>query len=88
MAYRCPRCGAAVQRGSNTMAGVAGGLVGAMIVAAFGSFKCKACGTIPRSEFAPDVRRKMMIGSVTLGVTALVLFLGVIILLVYMQTRR
>lgn len=52
MAYNCPRCSKPVQRGRSTAAGVAGGLVGALIYSAVGSFECSTCGKIPMSEFS------------------------------------
>lgn len=86
MAYQCPRCGGVVQRGSSTAAGVAGGLVGALLVAAFGSFQCKQCGKIAPDEFSPEVRSKMRIGSITMVIVAVVLLVAVIALLVVLKT--
>jgi uncharacterized membrane protein YidH (DUF202 family) len=78
MTYQCPRCGDPVSRNYNRTAQMAGGLVGAMVVAAFGSFGCKKCGKIARGEFPAEVRNRMMLGSVGLIVGALVLFVVVI----------
>jgi len=78
MAYQCPRCGDSVSRNYNRTAQMAGGLVGALFVAAFGSFGCKKCGKIPRGEFPTEVRNRMMLGSVGLIVGAVVLFVVVI----------
>ena len=85
MAYQCPRCGSDVQRGSSTTAGVAGGLVGALIYSAFGSFRCKKCGPITRGEFAPDVRQRMLLGSVGLVITGILILVLVVCLLAYFQ---
>ena len=85
MAYKCPRCGEPVQRGSNIAAGAAGGAVGALLYSAFGSFQCKKCGPITRSEFPTDVRRQMTLGSIAIVVIAVVLFVAVIALLVWLQ---
>jgi predicted RNA-binding Zn-ribbon protein involved in translation (DUF1610 family) len=86
MAYQCPRCGGAVQRGSSTAAGVAGGVVGMLLFAAFSSFQCPQCGPIPKSEFPPSVRAEMTAGSLAmLGVAAL-LFVGVLYLLTVLHS--
>lgn len=85
MAYECPRCGGAVQRQVSNAAGLAGGLAGAMIAGAFGNFGCKQCGTIKKSEFPPEVRRRMTIGSISLVGTAVVLIIGVLVLLTYLR---
>jgi predicted RNA-binding Zn-ribbon protein involved in translation (DUF1610 family) len=87
MAYQCPRCGESVQRGSSSAAGIAGGAVGALLYSAFGSFQCKKCGPIPRSEFPPDVQRRMMLGSVTIVFVALALLVAVILLLVFVLQK-
>jgi len=63
MAYACPRCGKPIQRGENKIVGlVAGGLVGALLAFAFGSFQCSGCGKIPMKEFPPEVRKKSPTG--------------------------
>jgi len=73
MAYTCPRCGQNVARASNTSAAVAGGLVGALIYGAFGSFECGQCGPIPKEEFPPEVQSKMTAGSAAMIAGAVVL---------------
>jgi hypothetical protein len=85
MAYQCPRCGADVQRGSNSGAAIAGGLVGALLYSAFGSFECKKCGKIPSEEFPPEVRQQMVLGSIGLMVGAIVLLAAVIALLIWLE---
>lgn len=85
MAYQCPQCGEVVQRGSSTTAGAAGGLVGALLYAAFGSFRCKKCGAISRQEFPPEVRQRMLLGSVALIVTAVVVVVLAIWLIIHWQ---
>jgi hypothetical protein len=85
MAYVCPRCGQPLQRGSSTTAGAVGGLVGALIYAAFGAFQCKGCGPIPRSEFPPEVRSRMTLGSLSLIGVAVALLAAVIYLLAILQ---
>jgi hypothetical protein len=77
-----------VQRGSNAGVAVAGGLIGALIYSAFGSFQCKQCGAIPRSEFPPEVRQKMMTGSVMLIVGAVGALLLLIVLLVFLASMN
>jgi hypothetical protein len=81
MAYKCPRCGDPVERGTSTTAGVAGGAVGALLYSAFGSFQCKKCGAIPKHEFPTDVQGQMTRGSVTMVAIAVVLIIAVIVLL-------
>ena len=85
MAYNCPRCGNPVQRGSSTAAQISGGIVGALIYAAFGAFNCGNCGKIAKREFPPEDRSKMMMGSLGLVVGAIVLFVVVIIILVALR---
>ncbi len=71
MAYKCPRCGDPVHRGYSGGAQATAGLVGALFYAAFGSFQCKKCGKILRSEFPPEVRAKMAAGSLIMIVVAI-----------------
>jgi hypothetical protein len=85
MAYQCPRCGGPVQRGASAAAGLAGGAVGALLYAAFGSFQCKSCGPIPRSEFPPEVQTKMTLGALALIGIAVVLLVVVIVLLILLR---
>jgi hypothetical protein len=85
MAYKCPRYGDNVQRGSNAAAGIAGGAVGALLYAAFGSFQCKKCGTIPRREFPTEVQRQMMLGSLGIIAFAIVLLLVAIVVIALLQ---
>ena len=85
MAYQCPRCGGFVQRGSSKTAGVAAGLVGQMIFAAFGSFQCRNCGPIAMDEFPTHVQNRMTLGSIVLVITATALFAGVIMLLITLR---
>lgn len=85
MAYKCPRCGQDVQRSASTAAGVAGGAVGALLVAAFGSFQCRRCGTIANREFPAEDRKKMARGKIILIVSAIVLLLLAIVLIVLVQ---
>ncbi len=78
MSYQCPRCNGAVQRASHKAA-MHFGAVGAMISMAFGEFDCKRCGSIAKTEFDPARRKKMLIGSITLVLSAL----GITALLVW-----
>jgi hypothetical protein len=64
-----------------------GGAVGAMLASAFGSFECKSCGQIPRSEFPPEDRSKMLLSSLGLVVGSIVLLIAVIALLIFIQAR-
>ena len=86
MAYSCPRCSKPVQRGRSTAAGVAGGLVGALIFSAFGSFQCASCGKIPMNEFSAEVRNKARAGSAALIVGALLLLVLVVVLQVVLRS--
>ncbi|MHC4916333.1 MAG: hypothetical protein ACYTGB_12660 [Planctomycetota bacterium] len=85
MAYKCPRCGEPVSRSSNRAAGLGGGLVGILLAAAFGALQCQKCGKIPKKEFPPEDRKKMMMGSVIMVVVALVLLAIVVVALVALQ---
>jgi hypothetical protein len=86
MAYKCPRCGEPVQRAHSTGAQIAGGVVGAMIYAAFGSFSCKKCGKIARSEFPPEDQSKMTTNSVFMVIGAVVVFIAVVAILVAIRS--
>ena len=85
MAYQCPRCGDKVRRGSSTAASAGAGLVGALFYAAFGSFQCPKCGKISRSEFPPEARAKMLLGSAAMVVGAIVLVILVIWLITVIE---
>jgi hypothetical protein len=78
MAYTCPRCGDSIQRGYSGSAQVTAGLVGALFYAAFGAFECKKCGKISHSEFSPEVRVRITVGSLALIATAAMIAVGVI----------
>ena len=84
MAYTCPRCRGPVQRGSSAGAAALGGAVGALLAMAFGGFNCPKCGEIPKSEFPPDVRSKMTMGSIVMVFSALALLGAVILLLAFL----
>ena len=81
MAYNCPKCGKAVQRGYSGGAQAAAGLAGALFYAAFGAFECKSCGKIARKEFSSGDRKKMLLGSVLLVIAATAVIIGLIALL-------
>jgi hypothetical protein len=53
----------------------AGGLMGSLFYAASGSFRCPRCGKIAGSEFPPDVRRRMLSGTLLLLIPAVALLL-------------
>jgi hypothetical protein len=76
-----------VQRGSSGAAGAFGGLVGALIVSAFGGFHCPKCGPIPGHEFPPETRSKMVLGSILMVVCGIALLIGVIWLLVWLASK-
>lgn len=86
----CPRCSKPVKRSMNRVAVIAsgGGLAGALIAMAFGSFECVTCGKIPKAEFSPEVRSKMMMGSVYLILGAVLLIIAVIAILVVIAMMR
>ncbi len=86
MAYACPRCGKDIKRGSSTTAGVAGGLVGALIFAAIAPFQCESCGKIPMSELPQDVRSKARFNSLALVGGAILLLVLVFALIVYLNS--
>lgn len=87
MAYACPRCQRPVQRKSNALAQSLGGLVGAMMAAAFGSFECRNCGILKSREFPPEVRSKMRTASAGMIVGALVIVVVVLAVLAYVKSR-
>ena len=82
MAYKCPRCGKPISRGggSGTTAMMTG-MVGVLFTTAFGRFVCEDCGKIPFGEFPPEVRARMIMGSVAMIVVAIVIFVICIALL-------
>lgn len=77
MAYACPKCSGPVQRGSSSVAQHAGGLVGALLFAAFASFECAKCGKLAKSSFTPEAQSQMTRNSVLMGVGAVVLLVAV-----------
>lgn len=85
MAYNCPRCGEPVQRGTSSVAGIAGGAVGALLYSAFGSFQGKTCGPIPKKEFSTEDQRKMTLGSVGMVIGSLVLIIVLVAVLILLQ---
>lgn len=80
--YACPTCGAAVTRGSSSVAQHAGGVVGALLYAAFAGFSCTSCGKIEKSKFPPEVRAQMNRNSALLVVGAIVLLVVLVAILV------
>lgn len=82
MAHQCPRCQGPVSRSYSNTAQATGGLVALMLVAAFGPYRCAKCGKISKSEFPPEVRSKMMGGTIALIVGAIALFILVTVLIV------
>lgn len=83
MAYKCPRCGKDVKRGSSTAAAVAGGMVGSMIAMAFGPLQCASCGPIPRSEFSAEDQSKIQTGSIALIGGAVLVAIVAILLIIF-----
>ena len=87
MAFVCPRCNNVVHRneaGTGTKA--AFGVVGALISSAFGSFECPSCGKIAKSEFPPEVRSKMMMGTLGLTVAGIAVAVTAIWLIVWINS--
>jgi len=83
MAYKCPRCGAPVQRGFSRTAHMSGGLVFSMFYAAFGAFECKKCGKIVRNEFPEEIRKKIIRMNMLLVLGAIAVAIGGICLFYY-----
>ncbi len=81
MAYSCPKCSGPVQRGSSSVAGHAGGVVGMLLYSAFAGFNCGTCGKVEKSSFPDEVRSQMTRNSVLMGAGAVVLF-GVVIVVI------
>jgi hypothetical protein len=59
-------------------------LLGVLLGSAFGGFECENC-KIPRKEFPPEARQKMMLGSVLMIVGAIALFVVLIIIIALLQ---
>lgn len=78
MPYKCPRCGNPVQRGYSSTAQISAGLVGALFYAAFGSFQCKTCGKIKRSEFSAEDRTKMVTWDIIMVISALAILVTIL----------
>ena len=84
MAYQCPRCGERVSRSTRSGCLFGGGLVGAMLSAAFSPMECRNCGQIPTHEFHPSDRMSMRMGAFALvfgSIILLVVVIGVIVAL-------
>jgi hypothetical protein len=46
---------------------------------------CESCGKIPRKEFSPEARQKMMLSSVLMIAGAIALFVVVVVIIAIMQ---
>jgi len=80
MEYRCPRCGGPVKKGYSGVARVAGGVMGNLFYAAFGSLQCAKCGKLARREFPQEARREMTMQTLLLVIPAVVLLIGLLVL--------
>lgn len=49
---------------------------------AFASFRCKVCGPLKKSEFPPEVRQTMLLGTLGIVVGAIVLLVVAFALLI------
>lgn len=56
---------------------MAGGLIGALLAAAFGAFQCAKCGKIPTQEFPVDVRTQIRRNSALMIIGAMALVIVV-----------
>src|SRR4051812_1542140 len=54
--YRCPHCGGRARLDPKQPAPV-GGVIGYILL---GGLRCKACGPVSASDFAPEERRRMV----------------------------
>ena len=88
MAYKCPRCGDPVSRSTKSGCLFGGGLVGALLSAAFSPMECRNCGTIPTHEFPPGDRVSMRMGAFGLILGAVILLVVVIVVLVALNAYR
>ncbi len=86
MTYMCPRCGKAAERKSGNAWYFGGGIVGALLASAFAGMTCATCGDLSRSEFPPEVRKKLMFGTVSMIVGAIVLLIAVITVLIWLRS--
>jgi uncharacterized membrane protein YidH (DUF202 family) len=64
-----------------------GGIVGAMLAAAFAPMQCARCGEIPTHEFPPEDRNSMTMTTVGLVIGALVLLVVVIGIIVLVNVK-
>jgi hypothetical protein len=60
-------------------------MVGLKLVAAFGPYRCQKCGKIPKREFPPEVRSKMIGVTIALILGAIALF---ILLIAFIGSRN
>jgi hypothetical protein len=58
------------------------GLVGILIRQAFAGFQCPSCGPIPRSEFTPEERSQMTMGSVGFIAAAVGVLVALVVVLI------
>lgn len=87
MTYMCPRCGKAADRKAGNAWYFGGGVVGALLASAFAGMTCATCGDLSRSEFPPEVRKKLMIGSVCMIGGAVVLLIAVVALVIWIRSN-
>ena len=87
MAYQCPRCGDPVSCAHRSGCLFGGGVVGALLAAAFAPMTCRKCGDIPSHEFPPEDRSRMTMSTVGLAVGAVVVLVAVIVLVALLNAR-
>jgi hypothetical protein len=84
--YPCPHCEKPVTRQAGGRLARAFGLVGVLISYAFAKYECAEHGALERKDFSPEIQSKMRMGSMGFIIGAVVLFIGVIVALVALQS--
>ena len=78
--YSCPQCGDRLHRSTSEGARKWFGVAGILFSMAFGELYCNSCGVVERSELPASDRLRMVIGSFLLVITAIVLFIVLVLL--------
>jgi hypothetical protein len=81
MIYKCPKCGAPIERGYSNKPDMIESSGISLSSAVFGSFDCKKCGRTARYQFPKEVRLKATGGKRFLILASIVFIIGLILLL-------
>lgn len=77
--FVCPICGGVLQRGYSGTAGLAGGMVGGLLFAAFASLECPKCGKVPSRMLPRDLRQEHWVVSFFLAACAVAILIVVML---------